>query len=46
MVFLSDKLGGKIYITGNVHIRGDEVLCEKLCIAQRKPTKEEKFHRY
>ena len=47
MVLFGDKVGGNIDMTGDGHIGGEKVLCEKCCISQRKTTtKSETFHSY
>ena len=41
MVLIGDKVGGNLDITGDEHIGGEKLLCEKGCIAQRKATKKQ-----
>ena len=42
MVLIGYEFGGNIGMTGDGHIGGEKVLCEKDCISQRKTTKKVK----
>ena len=46
MVLLVDEVGENLYMTGGGHIGGYNVICDKVCIEQRKATKSKTFHSY
>ena len=42
MVLLGNEVGGHTDMTGDGHIGGEKLLCEKGCISQRKATRKAK----
>ena len=42
MVLLGDEVGANLDMTGDGHLEGEKIVCEKGCISQRKVTRKSK----